>query len=180
MYHFSGREIMKISGNLFLLVFATLVIAVGLCLAVKSSAQAKGDNKLRIGTYDSRAIAIAYAPSKYNNMDDFIARHKEAKKNGDAELIKELEKEAERHQKRMLRQGFGKYPVDDLLAHIKNDLPAVAKEAGVDVIASGMVYASPNVEVVDITDILVKPFQPSEKTWGHIREIKKHKPVEMN
>lgn len=50
-------------------------------------------------------------------------------------------------------------------------------EAGVDAIVSGVVHAIPAVKTVDVTDRLVKRFEPSENTLKTIEEMKKVPPL---
>ena len=93
--------------------------------------------------------------------------------------IKELEAWGPAQQAKLHKQGFGTAPVQDLLKHIKGDIPKIAKEAGVDIIISkwDVVYQNPSIELVDITNEIVKPFNPSEKTLKSIRSIQTHPPV---
>ena len=52
--------------------------------------------KVRVGVFESRAIAVAYAPSKYNtNVRDLQAEHDKAKAAGDTKKMAELEKSTE-------------------------------------------------------------------------------------
>jgi hypothetical protein len=70
-------------------------------------------------------------------------------------------------QMRLHDQVFGDSPVDNVLAGVKDKLPAVAEAARVDVIASGELYPAPGVQIVtkDVTDELVRVLvpQPDEK-----------------
>lgn len=152
----------------------------GLFLAGPAGGQesaATGAPKLRVGVYDSRAIAVAYAPSGYSPIKDKMAELKEAEARGDAERVKQLKAWGELHQKQLHWQGFGRYPVDDLLKHIEGELPRIAREAGVDVITASLDYLGPNVEVIDVTEKLVAPFQPGERTMKWIRELKAKPPA---
>jgi hypothetical protein len=79
----------------------------------------------------------------------------------------------------MHQQGFGTAPVDNILKHIEHQLPAIAREAGVDVIVSKwqITWQAPGVETVDVTDLMVKPFKPSERTLKTIAELRRHAPI---
>jgi SOS response regulatory protein OraA/RecX len=92
--------------------------------------------------------------------------------------MEELKKQGTKRQDRLHRQGFGRAPVDDILAKIKDKLPDVCKEAGVDLIAWDIVHSGPSVEVVDVTDHLVKRFEPKESARKIIEELKKHEPLD--
>ena len=136
--------------------------------------------KIRIGTYDGRAIAIAYAPSKFNPVKEKMQKYEQAKTDGDKEKMKSLEEWGEKHQRQLHRQGFSNLPVHDLLAHVKDEIPAVAKQAGVVAIVSKCDFTSDEVEVVDVTDRLVGLFDPSERTLKYVKEIKGQKPVDLD
>ena len=49
--------------------------------------------------------------------------------------------------------------------HIKDQLPGIAKKAGVDVIVSkwSITYNTSDAEFVDVTGLIIEPFQPDEK-----------------
>ena len=71
-------------------------------------------------------------------------------------------------------------PVDDLLAHVNDRLPDIARQAGVDLITWQCNYTGPNVEIVDVTDELVKLFEPSDKTLRVVAELKKQPPLDLD
>ncbi len=79
-------------------------------------------------------------------------------------------------------QGFGTAPVDDIIARIEDKLPAIAKQAGVDVIVSKwtLAYRNPTARFVDVTDLLAAEFDPDEETWKGIREIVETEPVPLD
>jgi hypothetical protein len=148
------------------------------CSTIASAAEPASN--LRVGIYDNRAIAVAYAASKHNPVAGKMKEHKEAKAAGDTERVKELEAWGKKHQRQLHRQGFGRVPVDDLLTCVKEKLPEVAEDGGVDVIVWQCDYSGPNVEVVDITKELVQLFDPSEKTLKTVAELKKHDPIDLD
>ncbi len=160
-----------------------MVLFVGAAIPLGMSATARSDEvrtKLRVGVYDNRAIVAAYAPSKYNPVGSKMKEYEKAKAADDTKRIKELEAWGEKHQRQLHRQGFCCVPVNDLLAHVKDKLPEMARKAGIDVIARQCDYTLPNVEVVDITKELVLLFDPSEKTLKIVEELKKHAPVDLD
>ncbi|MHC4218563.1 MAG: hypothetical protein ACYSU7_08935, partial [Planctomycetota bacterium] len=105
---------------------------------------------------------------------------KEAKAAGDGDRVKELEAWGEKAQRQLHRQGFGRVPVTDLLGHVKDRLPTVAQEAGVDAITFECNYLAPGVEKVDITLELVMLFDPSERTLRTVEELRQHEPVDLD
>lgn len=160
-----------------------LVIAAGGCLLgpYPAAAQSTGTPKVRIGTYDARAVAVAYAHSELNNQQvkEKMQELKDAEAREDAKRVKELKAWGEAHQWLLHMQGFAGAPVEDILARKKDEVAAVAKAAGVEAIARKADYTAANVEVVDVTDELVKLFKPSEKALKTIAEVRKHPAMGM-
>ena len=107
-----------------------------------------------------------------------MAQKKQAEKAGDQQKINKLKEWGKKAQALRHKQGFGTASVKNLLEHIKQDIPKVAKEAGVDIIVSkwDMAYQAKNAEFVDVTELLIRGFEPSEKALKIIRELRKHKP----
>jgi hypothetical protein len=139
------------------------------------------ENTLRIGVYDSRAIAVAYGNSTEfrKSLDVITADYKKAKEAKDDKRIKEIETQMKAKQRRAHEQGFSTGSVANIMATIKDSLPGVAKKAGVDLIASKweVNYQSPGVKVVDVTDDLVALFHVSEKGLEWVKGVKNHAPV---
>ncbi len=164
------------------IMFGLVCVVAGLAvwsLAVADTTVKKTEKaKVRVGIFDSRAVAIAYAHSVWNAVGAKMAEMEKAKAEGDTKKIKELEAWGPAQQAKLHKQGFGTAPVHNLLKHIKDDIPKIAKETGVDIIVSKweIVYQNPSVALVDITDEIVKPFNPSEKTLKNIRGIQNHPP----
>jgi hypothetical protein len=111
-------------------VIATIVGAsvsmVAIALALPGFAQEKSHNtQERIGVYDSRAVAVAYVGSTFQEtkMKDLTAQSKEARETGDAKEVSRLEAEGQAWQAKLKKQGFGTAPVDDLMAHVDGDFP---------------------------------------------------------
>ena len=79
------------------------------------------------------------------------------------------------------KQGFGTWSVDNILDNIKGKIPKIAKQADVDVIVSkwDIVYQRSGVEFVDVTDLMVQPFDPDESTLKTIQEVLKRAPVPL-
>jgi hypothetical protein len=139
--------------------------------------------KLRVGTYDSRAIVIAYAHSTEFNQQikKLKADRDKAKADGNEKKVKELEEQGRSGQQMFHMQGFSIAPVDDILEHIKDKIPAIAKQAGVDLIVSkwAIAYQTPDADLVDVTDLMIKPYSPNEKALDIVKELKKHQPIPL-
>lgn len=162
-------------------VAGVILISIAIALGTLTSARLDGARKkLQVGIYDNRAIAVAYARSMHNPVNEKMKEFEEAKAASDTTRMKELEAWGGKHQRQLHRQGFSRVPVDDLLAHVKDKLPEVAQRAGVDVIAWLCDYTSQRIEMVDITKELVLLFEPSEETLKTVDEILKIDPIDLD
>ena len=147
---------------------AGCVSAVVLCVLTGATATAQSQtNEMRIGVYDSRAIAIAYGNSTVfqDSLKPLRAEYEKARQDKNDKRMKEIEARMKLQQRRMHEQGFSTGSVAGIMTKIKDSLPGVAKQAGVQAIVSQweLSQRSPDVEVVDVTDELVALFHPSEK-----------------
>lgn len=137
---------------------------------------------LRLGTYDSRAVAIAYGRSGYNRkrIDGLMVRHQRAVEAGDERLAAELAREGEAHQVRMHLQAFSNARVDDALDPVRDRLASIAEDAGVGAIVAAADYRAASVEVVDVTDAIVRLYNPDAQTLRIIADCrgKAPKPIE--
>jgi hypothetical protein len=135
----------------------------------------------RIGVFESRAIAVAFASSKFGTQPkELMEEYRKAEAAGDKKRMEELKGRGKKRQDKLHLQGFGRVPVDDLLAPVKDRIADVAKAAGVDVIADDVSFAAPGVEKVEVTDAIVKLYDPSEKTLKTVAEIKKTVPLPLD
>ena len=135
--------------------------------------------KLRVGTYDNRAVAIAWFHSEFNDLGKLREQMQAAKEAGDQAKIDELNELGPKLQRKLHFQGFGRAPVTDLLKPVKDRLGEVASAAGVDAIVFECDFAGEGVEVVDVTDELIKLFNPTTEALNIIEELKKHDPVPL-
>lgn len=137
--------------------------------------------RLRVGTFDSRAVVVAFAASKQfdRQLKAMQAKLEKAKKDGDQKEVDRLKADGSARQKQFHRQGFGAAPVDDILDNIKDQLPEIAKRAGVDVIVSkwAVNYSAPGAQMVDVTDLMVEPFEPGERTKRIIQDLRGKAPL---
>lgn len=157
-------------------------LAVALCAFTLTTAQAQSQtNNLRVGIYDSRAIAIAYGNSaEFQAANKSLhAEYEKAKAEKNEKRMKELEAQGKLSQRRAHEQGFSTGSVAGVMAKIKSSLPAVAKRANVQIIVSKweLNHQSADVETVDVTDELVALFHPSEKALGWIKSSRGQQPI---
>lgn len=157
-----------------------LGLIIVICVAAMAGvSQVPGKEKIRIGVYDNRAIAIAYAASEFNPVREKMKELDAAKSAGDTKRISELEAWGPQHQAKLHKQGFGRFPVDDLLEPVKDAFSDVAQQARVHAIAWRFDYASDDVEIVDVTESLVMLYTPSERTLKMTRDIVQREPVDL-
>ena len=167
------------------LVLITLVAGLAVCaqLAAQQAIDRASGTHLRVGIFDSRAIAVAYARSEEFNqyIKDLRTDLAQAKAEGNDKLVNELETLGPALQQLMHKQGFSTWPVDDILERIKDQIPEIAKQAGVDIIVSkwDIVYQLPGVEFIDVTDLLVMPFAADASTLDLIKSLREIEPVSL-
>lgn len=157
-----------------------LVIALTLAGGWLAAAEARPP-AIRVGCFDSRAIAVAFAGSSLHRaeLEDVRKRYEAAKASADAKTREAIETMMEARQAKMHQQGFGTASVSDILRRIEAKLPAVAAAAGVDLLVSrwDVAWQREGVQTVDVTWPLVEVFGPEEKTRGWIRDLLKKDPV---
>ena len=167
------------------LVLITLVAGLAICaqLAAQQPGEKASSAQVRVGIFDSRAIAVAYARSEEFNqyIKDLRTDLAQAKAEGNDKLVNELETLGPALQQLMHKQGFSTWPVDDILEKIKDQIPEIAKQAGVDVIVSkwDIVFHLPGVEFIDVTDLMVLPFAPDASTMDLIKSLREIEPVSL-
>jgi hypothetical protein len=132
---------------------------------------------LRVGTYDTRAIAIAHAASDHNPVGEKMRELKAAQAAGDKRKVRELEAWGEKHQEHLHFLGFSRFPVDECLAPVQGEVANLALRLDLDLIAPFVDYRAQGVEAIDITGELVGLFAPSERTLASIRDLGKHPPL---
>jgi hypothetical protein len=164
--------------------FVAMVIAAscGFAIAAESNQPA-----VRIGVYDSRAVAYAWfwSDAGAEKQKALLAAVAAAKKSGDAKKIAESEKSLKDARDENHRQVFSTAPVDDVLAAVKDRLPDLKEKANVTELVSKWDEVAlkkyPAAEKVDVTDELIHEFlpQPKEKQLKVIGQIKKSIPVPL-
>jgi hypothetical protein len=161
-----------------------ILCAIGLLLigpVVAHCQTAKG--AVRIGTYDSRAVALAYYRSgNLSQVTGLRTEYADAKAANDDKKAKELEAAGIAWQELMHEQVFSTGSISNIIGTIKDKLPAIAKEAGVALLASkwDVTYRDASVEYVDVTMSLVKLFSPGEQVMKMIEEMKTQDPVPID
>jgi len=165
-----------------LIIAGTFLAVAALSLTTLLAAEgARPGSAMRIGVYDSRSVALAYGRSE-EHMRAVGAMHQEyekAKADKNEARIKELEQEGPWEHIRLMQQVFSTAGVTNIMAKVKEALPAIAREAGVSLICSKweMPYKDAAVETVDLTVPIAKLFKPDEQTLKIIDQMKGQEPV---
>ncbi len=174
----------------FTLLVYTLVLvgAVG-CSASPETKEEADVPVTRIGTYDSRAIAVAFVGSEVykstvgKKMVDMMAEYKKAEAEGDKKRVEEVKAWGEAQQALRHRQAFSTAPVDDILEHITDRLPAIKKQADAELLVSKWdektLARYRSAERVDVTMRLVEALKPNEKQKKSAVGIQEHDPVPL-
>jgi Skp family chaperone for outer membrane proteins len=146
---------------------------------VNFSQQSK--EKFRIGTFDSRCIAIAYAKSDEfkKEIDSMKIEHKKAKEEGNTQLAEKFEQLGQTRQFIMHQQGFSKASINNIIVNFNGVFPRLAEKNNLQMIISKweIVFADESFELVDITDQLVDYFNPNEETKKVLEQVKLMDPV---
>jgi hypothetical protein len=156
-------------------------LALGALVAIAGVAVAEKPATVKLGVYDSRAVAVAWArsPAFMESMQQMRQERDRAKEAGDQKKVEELERQGPWMQVRMHQRGFSTAGAADLLGDLRADLPAIAKEAGVIAIVSKweLPYCDASVEQVDVTLQVAGLFHPDEATLKIIGELQVQAPI---
>lgn len=140
---------------------------------------------LRIGVYDSRAIAYANFCSEENReklkktMDEAKAAKTAGDTNGFAKLKASLvELQAQSH-----RQVFSTAPVDEILKSMEPRLVEIEKQAGVSRLVSKWDASAlgelKSAEQVEVTGLILDEFKLTEKEKQMAKSIESTKPISL-
>lgn len=162
---------------------AFTTVLVGILVGSSAAAQSQ-TNRVRVGVYDSRAVAVAWANSTEfaEVMKATQAEFAKAKEAKDEKRQKEIQARMKQRQTRAHEQAFSTGSVAPILARVKDRLPELAQQAGVQVIVSKweLNHQSAAVETIDITDQLVGLFHVSERGLKWCQDIQKKPPLPMD
>jgi len=142
----------------------------------ETAEKAEKTSPVVVGTFDSRAVKIAYDHAVLAGRIQSIEAAEAADANATPEQIKQRTID---RRKREFRQGFGTGDVSEYLDLIRDEIPKIAQKAGVDVIVSkwDIEYHGPNVTFVDVTEALIQPFKPTEERIKIIRDVMAKPPL---
>jgi hypothetical protein len=138
---------------------------------------------VRIGTFDSRAVALAYyrSPSVMKELTGMRADLEKAKAAGDETKAKDLEARGPAMQMLMHQQVFSNGSIGNIMPALASRLPDVAKAAGVVAIVSSweLPRSAPGVELVDVTPLVVALLAPDAQTTKIIESMRGQKPIPL-
>ena len=152
-----------------------MIVLVAACGAAPDASDAPTDAPgQRIGTYDGRAVVIAYANSDLFEqwIGEITRQHDAAKAAGDEARAAEFEAQAVAQQERFHGQAFDGDSIDDVLEQVAADIPAICRQAGVIRLEAVNVERPAGVATLDVTDQLVELFHPDAKARGWIADIR--------
>jgi hypothetical protein len=134
-----------------------------------------------LGTFDSRLLALAYYRSSAFADRTGTARvaHARALDAGDPEAARRIEREMSDLQSQAHRQTFGQAPVPEILALVEDAIPALARSAGVQAVASrwDLVWQEPNAAFPDLSFLLAETFHPDAETLNMMKDIAGKSPL---
>jgi hypothetical protein len=151
----------------------------------RSEEKAVAAEAVRIGVYDSRAVAYAHFWTDVNQtkLKALFNEAKAAKESGDTKKYEELKKTLQEGQLAIHRQVFSTAPIDDVFEELKEQSPKIQKETGIAAFVSKWdvekLKSYPKAKQIDVTDRLVQEFKPTEKQLKMIESIKKAKPISL-
>lgn len=156
-----------------------------ICIILIFAVLGKNDvfsQKIRIGLFDSRAVAIAYYQSNYHEQDlkKLLNEYNKASDAGDTLLAIKISNRVEVLQMIAHDKGFGKGTVNNILDRFKIQIDELANRENLSMIVSKWeVYSLGNAfEIVDITDEVVTIINPDPKVRNYYREIIGKVPIE--
>jgi hypothetical protein len=163
-----------------------LAIAVPFVLLI-APATARGQSAapaIRVGTYDSRAIAVAWTRSDMfrNQLTQMRAERDKAKAAGDEKAVQQVGAREKGEQERLHEQAFSTASVAGLMEKISQEVPGIAKDAGVVLIVSKweIVYKDPAVQYVDVTMPLMRKFSADPQVVKIAEEMMKQQPIPLD
>jgi len=169
--------------TIFSLICVFSLLAVCTAAVAEQPEEKAAGPQVRVGIFDSRALALAYGRSEpfMQYVKELKAEYAKAVAAGDEKRVKELDAEGPAQQDLLHKQVFSTWPVDNVLEKIKEKIPEIAKQAGVDIIINkwDIVYQQPGIEFIDVTDLMVKPFSPDEATLKLIKDMQNVAPVPL-
>jgi hypothetical protein len=148
---------------------AGLLSAIG---AIPAPAQA-----IRVGTFHKPSVIVAFysSPMWSEVLKAKKAEMQQAKAANDTKKAQDLDAWGGAQQDLAHRQLSGDAPIDNILEALAPMFPDIAKTAQVSLIAPDLPYASPAVQTVDLTDLLLDALKANDNVRKIARELQSQK-----
>lgn len=160
-----------------------LGIAVVITMGLALGSMAQPAQPLKIGTFDSRVVALAYRNSSQGMAEtrQLMQEFKRAQDAKDQEQIGKLQALGPSRQHLAHQQVFSNASIVDIVPKFRDAIPAIAKKHGVALVVSKweVVYAAPGIETVDVTRDIVDFFGTTPKVEQWIDAMKKQEPLPL-
>jgi hypothetical protein len=162
-----------------------LIIILLICnLSVRLLLAQQSSKTVKIGIYDSRAVAVAYSNSDsfQKDLGNLMDQYKKSKEENNTKMIDIIEKEGQFRQQLLHEQTFSVGTVSNIVDKIKEKLQDIAKNTGVILIISKweISYKDPSIEYIDVTSQIVDLFSPSKQTLIWIKDLQKQTPIPID
>jgi hypothetical protein len=150
-----------------------MTTTITIAFAVLLSGLSLSAQPLKVGTFNNRAVALAF----YNSdvwAGVMKAKHAErasARQVGNTERVAELEKWGGEQQDLAHKQVFGSAPITNVLEYLSPGFPEIARAAGVPLVAGDVYYANSSVQRVDVTMQILDWLKSNEKTRAMVKSL---------
>ncbi len=141
---------------------------------------------VRIGVYDSRAVAYAHfwSESHQRQLKEMVAEAKKARAAGNTNRFEELDAALKTEREQNHLQVFSTAPVDDLLAGMQDRISAIRKETRIEGLVSKWDKVTlgkhQRAEQIDVTELLLRDFKLTDKQRRVAEEIQTKPPVPLD
>ena len=139
---------------------AAALVGLLCCSAPRACAQAGPEARLTVGIFSRATVVQVFYRSEVwkAKMQAMAEEQNKAVTAGDASKADQIDRELNAMQARAQKQLAGDAPLKNIYDLLQAEWPAIAKEAGVDMIVETPLYQATGVRVVDVTQFIVKRF----------------------
>jgi Skp family chaperone for outer membrane proteins len=180
-----GKEWLKEDFMIFHCFKINILFLLLICIiSFKPLIAQQSSQTIKIGIYDSRAVAVAYSNSDSFQKDigNLTDQYKKAKEENNTKMIEIIEKEGQFRQQLLHEQTFSVGTITNIIDKIKDKLEEIAKKTGVNLIISKweISYKDPSFEYIDVTSQIVDLFTPSKQTLIWIKDLQQQTPIPID
>jgi hypothetical protein len=139
---------------------ATAFIAFLFASTPAARAQPAPDTKVTVGIFSRTMVVQVYYRSEVwkVKVQAMSEERNKAAAAGDNATVNRIERELTALQALAQKQLAGEASLKNIYDVVKADWPAIAQEAGVDIIVEAPLYQGPTTRVTDVTPAIVKRF----------------------